>query len=443
MRLLYSALLALALILASPYWAFQALRRGKYRAGLAQRWGRVPPHLRLPPGELSIWVHAVSVGEVLAVSAVVEQLRARYPADRIVISTTTSTGQELARKRFGAENVFYFPLDFALAVRPWLRALHPRAVVLAETEFWPNFLRLARGRGARIAVLNARISDRSLPRYRRFRALMKLVLKKIDLFLAQNEEDGWRLMEIGAPAERVQISGNLKFDIKPPAAVPLVERLRAALASGRGAPVLVCGSTVAGEERLLLDAFRAVRDRFPRTVLILAPRHPERFGEVGVALLASSLPFWRRSQWSDQQVDGGVFLLDSIGELASIYALAQVAFIGGSLVPAGGHNVLEPAHYGVAIVVGPHTENFRDIIARFRQAKALRETEPARLASTLLELLSDDHARQEMGARAAALLQSQVGATARTMTALQTLLQDTSGSAVAAPAPGPARPREA
>ena len=443
MRFLYSALLALALVLGLPYWAIQALRRGKYRAGLAQRWGRVPPHLRLPPGERSIWVHAVSVGEVLAVSRVVEELRARYPGDRILVSTTTATGQELARKRFGAENVFYFPLDFALAIRPWMRALCPRAVILAETEFWPNFLRLAHRRGARIAVLNARISDRSLPRYRRFRSLMKPVLEKIDLFLAQTEEDGFRLMEIGAPAQRVQISGNLKFDINPPAAAPLVEQLREALAAGGGSPVLVCGSTVAGEERLLLDALRALRERFPRAVLILAPRHPERFPEVAVALLASGLPFWRRSQWSGAPVDGGVFLLDSIGELASVYALAQVAFIGGSLVPAGGHNVLEPAHYGVAIVVGPHTENFRDIVARFRQAKALRETEPNTLPSTLRELLSDDRACREMGARAAALLQSQVGGTARTMKALEALLRDNSGSALPSPAPGPARPREA
>ena len=423
MYVLYSAALAVALVLAAPFWAYRAMRHGKYRAGFGERWGRIPARLGLPLAGGSIWVHAVSVGEVLAVSGLVQELRARFPERRVLISTITTTGQKLAAERFGPENVFYFPLDFAFAVRAWLRALRPEMVVLAETEFWPNFLRLAKAGGARIAVVNGRISDRSWPRYRRFRGLMQPVLDNVDLFLAQSEEDRRRLVEIGAAAERVQVSGNLKFDAKPPGSVPLADELRAAMARSGAGPVLVCGSTVEGEESMLLRAFKAVLERYPRTMMLLAPRHPERFEQVAGLLAASGVRFQRRSQWSAaSEVAGSVFLLDSIGELASTYALAQVAFIGGSLVARGGHNVLEPAYYGAAILVGPHTENFRDTISLFRKANALRVVTPDELAPAFLQLLEDDRQRQGMGRRATDLLRAQSGATARTLAALDAFL---------------------
>jgi 3-deoxy-D-manno-octulosonic-acid transferase len=425
MHWIYSLLLGAALIVAAPWWLFGMLRRGKYRAGLAQRLGRVPAHLREPEPEGCIWIHAVSVGEVLAALALVEHLRRRFPARRVVLSTTTATGQRLARERAGEQNVFYFPLDFALAIRPFLRALRPALVVIAETEFWPNFLRLAKKSGARVAVVNARISDRSLPRYRRTRLLLRHALRNVDVFLAQSEEDARRLRAIGAPAERVRVSGNLKFDVRPPGAAPLLEQVRAAVGAGSGGearPVIVCGSTVEGEEPLLLRALEIVLARRPDAAILLAPRHPERFDQVAALLARSGLAFVRRTQWQGEPLAGKVLLLDSIGELAAVYGAASIAFVGGSLVARGGHNILEPAHYGVPIVVGPHTENFRDIVTLFRRAGAVRVAAAADLAGVLLELLTDRAACAAMGAAAARVLQEQSGATERTLQALAELL---------------------
>ncbi len=408
-----------------PYWIFQMARHGKYRAGLAERLGRVPARLRLPTAaEPAIWVHAVSVGEVLAVAGLVEELQRRFPRHRIFVSTTTDTGQALARKRFGEANVFYFPMDFAFAIRGYLRALQPRLVIIAETEFWPNFLRLAHASGARIAVVNARISDRSLPRYRRWRGLLRGVLDHVDLLLAQTAEDAARLREIGATEERVRVAGNLKFDIPVPAAPAVVAMLRKSLAATEARPVLVCGSTVDGEEPLLLKAFENVLVPHPRAMMVLAPRHPERFAVVAALLEQMSIRFSRRSVWNGEDLGGGVLLLDTIGELAALYALADIAFVGGSLVPRGGHNILEPAQRGVPIVVGQHTENFRDIVSLFRSRNAVRVAGPAELPLVFLDLLANDHdeERRALGQRAAETMRSQVGATARTVSALEELL---------------------
>jgi len=339
-----------------------------------------------------------------------------------VVSTTTDTGQELARKEFGAENVFYFPMDFAFAMRPYLRALRPELMVLAETEFWPNVLRLAHASGARVAVVNARISDRSWPRYRRFRRLLRKVLENVDLFMAQTEEDAHRLRDIGAPPERVQVAGNLKFDAPAPPEPSIVGSLRQGLQAANAEPVLVSGSTVDGEERLLLQAFRTVLASHPRAVMILAPRHPERFMEVAQLLQELSIRFWQRSSWSGEPLTGGVLLLDTIGELAALYALADIAFVGGSLVPRGGHNIIEAARHGVAILVGPYTENFRDMVRLFESQEALRVVTPAELPLVLMELLSNEGARAALGRRAAAALRLQTGATQRTADMLEQLL---------------------
>lgn len=418
MYFLYSLMLGLGLLLTSPYWIVQMLRSGKYRAGLAERFGRVPGRLR-QDRRSSIWVHAVSVGEVLAVSGLIGELRQSFPEYRVLVSTTTATGQKLARERFGADNVFYFSVDFAFAVRRYLRALRPQLIVLAETEFWPNFLRLARASGARIAVVNARISDRSLPRYRRFPWLISRVLANIDVFLAQSEVDRQRLIAIGADPDRVQVSGNLKFDGRPAAASPVAESVRSALV-GAG-PVVICGSTVEGEEQVLVPAFRDVLERWPKAVAIFAPRHPERFDDVARLVASFGLRFWRRSQWTGESLAGGIFLLDSIGELAAIYGVAQIAFIGGSLVPRGGHNVLEAAQQGAAILVGDHTQNFRDIIALFREVGALRIVTAENVAEAIVNLLTDDNARLQMTRRAAEVLRAHSGATERTVRALEAL----------------------
>jgi 3-deoxy-D-manno-octulosonic-acid transferase len=424
MYLLYSALLAAGLLVTLPYWLWQMTRHGKYHAGLGSRLGRVPRRLASQPVRPVIWIHAVSVGEVLAVSGLVSELRQRYPKHRAVISTTTDTGQRLAGKHFGEENVFYFPMDFGFAIRPYLRWLHPVLIVIAETEFWPNFLRLADASGARIAVVNARISDRSFPRYRRWRFLLTGVLQAVDLFLAQTGEDASRLRAIGAPTGRVRVSGNLKFDVPPPSMLPVVESLRAALRDA--GPVIVGGSTVEGEEPLLLRAFESILAAHPQAVMVLAPRHPERFAEVTRLLESLGIRFWRRSLWNGDELSGGVLLADSIGELAALYSLADIAFVGGSLVPRGGHNIIEPAQHGVAIVVGEHTENFRDIVGLFQSRDAVRIVSPADLHQVFMDLISNPTARAELGRRGAEVLRSQTGATQRTADALDELLKPAS-----------------
>ncbi|MGB2602102.1 MAG: 3-deoxy-D-manno-octulosonic acid transferase [Candidatus Sulfotelmatobacter sp.] len=420
---IYSVGLGIAMLVSSPYWLFQMARNGKYRKGFGERMGKVPARLRLPATtDEVIWVHAVSVGEVLAVAGLVEELGRNLRPHKIFISTTTDTGQTLARKRFGEANVFYFPMDFAFAIRPYLRALRPQLVIIAETEFWPNFMRLAHASGARIAVVNARISDRSWPRYRRFRGLLKRVLVSVDLFLAQTGEDAERLEDIGARGEDVRVTGNLKFDIPAQALPAIVESLRKSITANNSGPVLVCGSTVEGEEPLLLKAFENLLVQHPRTMMILAPRHPERFAAVASLLENLSIRFFRRSVWQGEQLAGGVLLLDTIGELAALYALADIAFVGGSLVPHGGHNIIEPAQHGVATLIGNHTENFRDIVGLFQSRDAVRVVGPAELPLVLMELLANDKERRALGQRAAETMRSQVGATARTASELKQLL---------------------
>ena len=420
MYFVYGILLGVWFVSTSPFWWWQRLRHGKHQ-GMRERLGRVPEQLRESRGHV-IWVHAVSVGEVLAVTPVVDELRRRHPKFRVVVSTVTDTGQKLARQRFGGENVFYFPLDFAFAVRRYAEALRPSLVVVAETEFWPNFLRVAKGSGARIAVINARISDRSFPGYRRVRGLLTRVLKNVDLFLAQTRDDRERLIAIGAAAERVRVTGNLKFELTAKAASGVVGQLRAALDAGNAGPLLVCGSTVEGEEAIVVSAFEEVLRRYPNAVMVLAPRHPERFADVVKTLETSGVKFWRRSDWKDEPLGGGIFLLDSIGELAGVYELGEVAFVGGSLVPRGGHNILEPASAGVATLVGPHTENFRDMVNLFRHDDAVRVVTKETLGATFIELLGNNAIRAQLGQRASAIFKANTGAKEKTLAALDELI---------------------
>jgi 3-deoxy-D-manno-octulosonic-acid transferase len=329
-------------------------------------------------------------------------------------------------------------LDFAFAIRPYLRLLRPQLIVLAETEFWPNFLRLAHHSGAKIAVVNARVSDRSFPGYRRFRRIVARILKNVDLFLAQTGEDSRRLLDIGADPGRTEVGGNLKFDVPVGSSPAIVDNLRLALEGVHAGPVLVCGSTMDGEESLLLQAFENILVSHPRAVMVLAPRRPERFAEVAALLEKLHIRFWSRSRWQGEPIFGGVLLLDTIGELSALYALADVAFVGGSLVPRGGHNIIEPAQYGAAIVTGNHTDNFRDIVGLFQSRDAVRIVGPAELPLVLMELLSNDAERTAMGHRAAETLRSQMGATKKTVEAL-CKLQTNTGPATA-PTPESAPP---
>jgi 3-deoxy-D-manno-octulosonic-acid transferase len=433
MYIVYSLLLTLVFVISLPWWAIQVLRLGKYRAGLKERLGIIPERVRVSfhstrhatqAGPDSIWIHAVSVGEVLAVSQLVVELRKADPERAIFVSTTTATGQALARQRFGESHVFFMPLDLGFALRPYLKLLQPRLLILAETEFWPNLLHLSRKNGALVAIVNARISDRSFPRYRRFRWFFSRVLNDVDLFLTQTEDDAQRLREIGAPSDRVRSSGNLKFDVRSTGGSALGEELRRAIAKDGVSPVIICGSTTEGEEELLLQAFREMAAEFPGALMILAPRHPERFDRVAALIAGEGLTMLRRSAWtSGSRLRGSVFLLDSVGELASLYALADVAFVGGSLLPGvGGHNILEPAQHGVPVLAGPNTFNFREIVRIFERGGAITVVTAGSLAGELRHLLAHREERLRLGQRAREMFLQNTGATERTLQALQELL---------------------
>lgn len=423
MLIVYSCALLLVLIVGLPYWLFRMATQGKYREGLSERLGWVPARLRAGDTRQTIWVHAVSVGEVLAASRLVNELTVRAPQYRVLLSTTTRTGQRLARERAGADHAFYFPIDLPWIVNGYLRRLDPVLLVLVETEFWPNLLSACRRVSLPVAVVNGRVSDRSLPRYLRLRGLWKKILSGVSIVLAQSEEDAKRLKAIGAPPGRVSFSGNLKFDVRSAEPAAITTALREKIASAT--KVLVCGSTLEGEEEILLDAFQQVRESIPDCVMILAPRHPERFGHVAQLLKTHDVLSVRRSNWMKRPAKikpGTVVLLDSIGELASVYSLASVAFVGGSLVPAGGHNPLEPAQFAIPVVTGMHYANFRSIIDTLLYAEALKLATNETLVPILTNLLTDEEAANALGVRALEVFHHQSGATGRAITALLGLL---------------------
>jgi len=422
----YNAALLAALVLGAPWWLFRMATTEKYREGLGQRLGRVRS-LKGRGTRPLIWLHAVSVGEVLAVSGLVKTLDADLPGHFVVISTTTKTGQALARNRFGRDRVFYCPLDLPWAVRAYLNALKPCLFVLAETEFWPNLLHGCFRRGIPVAVVNARISDRSWPRYRRLRSLWRPFLSRLSRVLAQSETDAERLRAIGCSAQAVSVAGNLKFDVR---AANEAEATRLLKLLGSGLSFLVAGSTLEGEEAALIRQRASLLGANANLAVVLAPRHPERFEQVASLLDQSGVPWVRRSTWSgksDEALEplkaGQFVLLDTIGELASVYSLASVAFVGGSLIPAGGHNPLEPAQFGVPIVMGPHYENFRSIVDELRNRDAIRISSKEDFAQTLVGLLTDRTGALAMGERARQVFDRQAGATERCMDALRELLQ--------------------
>jgi 3-deoxy-D-manno-octulosonic-acid transferase len=425
---LYNLALLTALIVGAPWWLWKMATTHKYRNGLLARLGTVPPALRALGLESKdarplIWLHAVSVGEVLAVSRLVGELDRAFPGHCLVISTTTRTGQDLARDRFGASRVFYCPLDLPWAVRAYLTALQPRLLILAETEFWPNLLTGCFRRGIPVAVVNARISDRSWPRYRMLRGLWKPFLEPISRLLAQSQNDADRLQALGCRPQQVSVSGNLKFDVRAASESEATRFLKPSAAEFK---LIVAGSTLEGEEAALLEAWPRLLQADPKLAMVLAPRHPERFAAVATLLDRSGLPWIKRSTWAAEPepplIPGQVLLLDTIGELASVYALATIAFVGGSLIPAGGHNPLEPAQFGVPIVMGPHYANFRAIVDDLRAHQALLIAANADLAATFIHLLQDPAEAKAMGDRAKQVFEQQAGATARSVKALQTLV---------------------
>lgn len=423
----YNLALLAVLVAGAPWWLWRMATTQKYREGLGERLGRVRLRLHSVYGKPIIWLHAVSVGEVLAVSRLVHEIDTAFPGFRLLISTTTRTGQELARTRFGAERVFYCPLDLPWAVGAYLKALKPRMLILAETEFWPNLLNGCFRRDIPVVVVNARISDRSWPRYQMLRRLWRPILDHLTTVLAQTEADARRLIALGCDPDAVSVSGNLKFDVR---AAKQAEATRLLKALGGGLRFVIAGSTLEGEEAALLEAWPRLLATEPNLVMVLAPRHPERFAAVSSILQNSGMVWNKRSDWEGNTTSGiaplkagQIVLLDTIGELASVYSIAGVAFVGGSLIPAGGHNPLEPAQFGVPIVMGPHYANFRAITDDLRAHDAMRMASREELAESIVALLSNQSDAQGMGARALAVFEQQAGATERSIAALREILE--------------------
>jgi len=425
MYTVYSVLTVAAFAIALPWFAYQALRYKKYVASFGPRMGYLPVSFNVD-GDDSIWIHAVSVGEVLTARPLIADLRKRHPNLRIFLSTTTIAGQQLARRSvLNVDAVFYFPFDLGVVVRRTLDLVRPKLFIMMETEIWPVLLRECRRRGIKTAVVNGRLSSRSFPRYRLIRPFMRRVLQDIDRFCVQSDESGRRFVELGADPARVAVTGSLKFDsLDPPNQVRARERVLRYFRLQASRPVIVAGSTMKGEETVVLRAFRRVRATSPNTLLILAARHPERFAEVEQLCRQEGWRTVRRTELAiDAEPRADIVLIDTIGELATLYQLGTVVFVGGSLVPTGGHNVLEPAVFGKPIVFGPHMDNFREIADAFVAAgAALRLDDEGDLEPALVELLGDPVRRARLGAAARALVEANRGAKDKTMAALEALL---------------------
>jgi 3-deoxy-D-manno-octulosonic-acid transferase len=428
MYVLYSLLIVLFGAIASPYLAYQAIRYKKYVGSLGQRMGYLPVSFNLD-GEPSIWIHAVSVGEVLTARALISDLKRRYPAYRVFLSTTTLGGQQVARRNVqDIDAVFYFPFDLAFIVRRTLRLVKPRLFLMMETEIWPNLLRECRKQGVATMMVNGRISSRSYPRYRLARAFFRKVLLDVDRFCMQSEESARRLIDIGADPSRVTVTGSLKFDSLDVPGAPTPGRGRDRvlryfrITSNR--PVIVAGSTMRGEEEAVLQAFRRVKSSTANPLLVLAPRNPERFAEV--TQIARNLAFVtvRRSDLAiDSEPRAEVVVLDTIGELAQVYQIATAVFVGGSLVEIGGHNILEPAVFGKPIIFGAHMQNFKEIADAFLSHDAAIQVHSARaLDEALLGLLTDPVRRARLGAAARALVESNRGAKDKSLAVISQLL---------------------
>ncbi len=443
MHFLYSAAIVGYVLLMAPRLLYEAVRHRKYVGTMRERWGHLPPGID-PGGRPSIWIHAVSVGEVQAARTLIPGLRERYPGHRLWLSTTTQTGRAVAAGIGSADGLFYFPLDLPPAVDRVLDRVRPVLFVAVDTELWPNLLRRCARRGVRTVLVNGRISDRSYPRYRLVRGWFRRVLADVDRCCAQSDESARRLVDLGAPAERVVMTGNLKFDV-PPALRPGSMRRAGNVPQVPGLapdrPVLMAASTHPGEEGPVLDAFRRLRAGAPDLVLVLAPRHPERGAEVAASAARRGLAAVRRSRGpKDGAGPVDVVVLDTVGELATLFRVATVVFLGGSLVPAGGHNVIEPAAWGKPVVFGPHMQNFAEIADLFLANRAARRIGGAgELEPALADLLADPGQRAALGAAARALVEANRGAAARSLAEIAAVLPPSGGTAPAGAPPAARR----
>lgn len=414
--LLYDIFLFLATPLFMGYLVVRGLRRGRGREGMAERLGFLSPEKQalLKDGK-TIWVHAVSVGETMAAKHLLKGLRQAYPDYRILLSTTTETGRSVAEKLPECDLHVYFPFDYPFAVRRVLEAASPSLIVIIETEIWPNFARIGSRLGIPLVLANGRISDRSFPRYRLFRWFFSSVLPHFSAICTQTEEDARRMTAIGAPSGRVHVARNLKYDL-PPVTVSEEEkqRVREKFHIAEGVTILAAASTHAGEEEAIIEAYKGLLRGHGRLMLILVPRHPERGEGVKQLLVKQGFSPVVRSALAAGDVcgAGGVFLVDTVGELMQIYSVSDIVFVGGSLVPVGGHNLLEPASLSVPVVFGPHMSNFREISRLILERGAgVQLPDGASLYAALASLLANPQECLRMGASGARLLADNVGAT--------------------------------
>lgn len=426
---------ALLLCAISPLLLYRILVVGKYRVGWREKlWGALPARDSDRP---CLWLHAVSVGEVLQLQPIMAELRHRLPGWEFMITTTTETGRAVAEKTFPQHTVCYFPLDFSWAVRRAIYHIRPTAVVLVELELWPNFTRLVTQCEIPLALINARISDRSFRGYRRIRPLMKTLLSRLTAIAAQNELYFDRLVELGARPERTRITGSIKFDrIQTDRQNSKTQEIRTSFGIRPEERVLIAGSTQHPEEALAVDTWLELKQQFADLRLVLVPRHKERFAEVAQMLAHRNLPFLRRSDMLDStgaaatvtdvgEQSAPILLLDTLGELSACWGLADIAFVGGSLSTRGGQNMIEPAGYGSAVLFGPNTQNFRDVVAALLHVDAARVVaDGSQLTATVRELLQDSREARRMGAAARELVLSQQGATSRTVEILLAMLAD-------------------
>jgi len=436
MHFLYSFALSILFVLLLPYFIFQAFKHGKYFANFKERLGHLPDSIN-DNNRPTLWIHTVSVGEFNAARPLIERIRQAFPNYRLVVSTTTITGQKLARAEYPhkLDRVFYFPFDWKFSVRRALNSIRPAAVIILETELWPNFLRECKNRGIVSIIVNGRISPRSFSRYSRIGGFISGVLNDVSLLIMQSEADAERVRRLGADDLRIQVCGNLKYDVTVRSQESGVrsQELNEQFHLSSSKHLLVAGSTAPDEEKILLQAFNQVRQHngLEDTRLLIAPRHPERFNEVASLLADSKFTFARRSEKESaapQNVD--VILLDTIGELTAAYEFAGVVFVGGSLVPKGGHNIIEPAAFAKPILVGSHTENFRQIISDFAHADAIvqiraKEDDSAQaFAQQVIYLLTENEQAQAMGKRALDILLKNRGAADCALAAIQKILSD-------------------
>jgi len=430
---LYNFLLTAFMVLALPFFLVKLVTTKKYRQGLTQRLGLYPQEeLGKVEGARPFWIHAVSVGESMAAIPLVRELHKRYPRQRILVTTVTATGHEIAKAMIKeADAVLFFPFDVSLIVKRVLDRIRPSLFLLMETEIWPNCIYHLHRLQVPIVVVNGRISQGSYRGYLRVRFLMKKVLGMISSFSMQTQEDADRIIAMGAPSDRVRNSGNIKFDCQAPLPSEAdKENLRKHYLLPEGGSILIAGSTHEGEERILIDTYLSLRKGRSDLLLILAPRHPERSGGVEALLREKGLDYQKRSRPLQGKQ---VLLLDTVGELSRLYAIATVAFVGGSLVPSGGHNILEPAAHGVPVVFGPHMENFQEISAVVRDRHGGVGVRDSReLLAVLEDLLRDSVKRRSMANAARKIIQDNQGALQKTLDLVAGVMADgnpeTSGS---------------